>query len=63
MSHIGNEKWEEARQDWLSKYEREEKDVMSDEQGEYIMVEKQGDPEDGEEGFDKVYLPNTLQEQ
>lgn len=54
---------EEERALWLSDMGRKEKDVMQDEDGEYVMAEPvlmdEGEPEDGR--YQKVYLPTEIQ--
>lgn len=53
MSHITNEIWKENRKEWLEERGREEKDVMDEGNGEFIMVE-------GEEKLEKVFLPDAI---
>lgn len=67
MSNIHNDEWKEdqyqRRDEWLVGQHRVWKDVIEDEKGEFIMVEKElmdeGEPESG--GYRKVYLPDDLQ--
>lgn len=64
MSHIATMTWLEQRMEWLQDHDREEKDVMMDDNGiEYIMVEKETMDEGEEEswGFRKMSLPDSLQ--
>ena len=56
MSHIANDLWYEARNQWLEENGREWRDVMHDDRGEYVLAE-------GEERMEKVYLPDNLQQQ
>jgi hypothetical protein len=55
---------EEDRENFLSDYGRDEKDVMEDEKGEYVMVEEENGTygeEDYSINYRKKYLPEKLQ--
>lgn len=54
MSHKQNDLFYEARGEWLDGMGRREGDVMEDKDGEFVKV-------DGEDDFEKVYLPDDIQ--
>ncbi len=57
MSHISNDLFYEARGEWLEEMGRKEGDVIFDKKGEYILV---GADEEGQ--FEKIYLPEAIQQ-
>ena len=63
MSLKENDINDEARGEWLKEKGLNEFDVMSDEQGEYVMDQQEvGHPtEAGSMDMKKVYLPDNLQ--
>ena len=66
MSKTNNElgELENARETFLNEYSCTEDDVLRDENGEYIMVEREiGDVYEGDLDlvYDAIYLPKELQ--
>lgn len=55
MSNKTNDELYEEREIWLDNLGRTKGDIMDKGDGKYVMV-------DGEDGFEKIYLPDNFQE-